>query len=390
MANSPKRLPSTFQPSKKDRSLYIHVPFCSHRCGYCNFTLVAGRDDLIDRYLDAIAKEISWLQGRHRVSTIFLGGGTPSHLNEHQLTRLFETIATAFDLTSDCEITVECNPNDLKREKAQVLGRLGVNRISIGVQSFDAEKLGRLERTHTATDIKHAMELTRSFASSVSMDLIFATSGERLSTWTHDLEQALSLTPDHISTYELTYEKGTSFWSRLSKGELENADEQLRCDMYETAIEMLDQNGLKHYEISSFAGEGHRCQHNLAYWNGVDYFAFGPGASRFIDGVRETNHRSTTTYIKRMEAGESPVAESQKLTDREIAVDRLVFGLRQIDGISLSQFRDLSGFDAEELLGQNRQLFEQHQLIQIKNNNCRLTGRGLMVADSIATKIYAG
>ena len=171
---------------------------------------------------------------------------------------------------------------------------------------------------------------------------------------------------------------------------MENADEQLRCDMYETAIEMLDQNGLKHYEISSFAGEGHRCQHNLAYWNGVDYFAFGPGASRFIDGVRETNHRSTTTYIKRMEAGESPVAESQKLTDREIAVDRLVFGLRQIDGISLSQFRDLSGFDAEELLGQNRQLFEQHQLIQIKNNNCRLTGRGLMVADSIATKIYAG
>lgn len=323
------------------------------------------------------------------MSTIFLGGGTPSHLNAQQLRRLFETITDAFDLSDDCEITAECNPNDLEPQKAKALAGLGVNRISLGVQSFDAEKLARLERTHTSSDIKRAVELALGFADSVSMDLIFATSGESMETWTRDLEQAIAYNPDHISTYELTYEKGTSFWSRLSKGELRNADEQLRCEMYETAIEMLAQNGLTHYEISSFARDGHRCRHNLAYWNGVDYFAFGPGASRFIDGVRETNHRSTTTYIKRIELGESPVSERQELTEREIAVDRLVFGLRQIDGIRLSEFQELAGFDAAALLGQNRELLEQHHLIKFENDYCRLTRKGLMVADSIATKIYA-
>ena len=379
----------TFSPTPdKPRSLYLHIPFCSHRCGYCNFTLVAGRDDLIERYLAAITTEISWLDDRHPVSTVFLGGGTPSHLSPDQLQVLGNAIHSRFDLAEDCEFTAECNPNDLDNPKAAALAELGVNRISLGVQSFNSQKLSTLERTHSRSDIESAMQLARGFARSVSIDLIFGTHGETADQWTTDLNSAIELAPDHISTYELTYEKGTSFWSRLNRGQLASADEDLRCEMYETAIKKLGETGLKHYEVSSFARAGHRCQHNQSYWNGNDYFAFGPGASRFIDGIRETNHRSTTTYIKRIEANQSPGSQQQKLSPQQIAFDNLVFGLRQLDGINLDNFEEHTGYNALDLLGNNKTLFQQHGLMQINSSVCRLTHAGLLVADAIATKIY--
>ena len=239
-----------------------------------------------------------------------------------------------------------------------------------------------------SSDIESAMQLARDFARSVSIDLIFGTHGETADQWTTDLNSAIELAPDHISTYELTYEKGTSFWSRLNRGQLASADEDLRCEMYETAIKKLGETGLKHYEVSSFARAGHRCQHNQSYWNGNDYFAFGPGASRFIDGIRETNHRSTTTYIKRIEANQSPGSQQQKLSPQQIAFDNLVFGLRQLDGINLDNFEEHTGYNALDLLGNNKTLFQQHGLMQINSSVCRLTHAGLLVADAIATKIY--
>ena len=379
----------TFTPSPgKSRSLYLHIPFCRNRCGYCNFTLVAGRDDLIQRYLAAITTEISWLQDRHTVSTVFLGGGTPSHLTPDQIQQLGSAIRSRFDIEGDCEFTAECNPNDLDASKAAALAELGVNRISLGVQSFDPQKLSTLERTHSRSDIETAMKVAREFARSVSVDLIFGAHGETAEQWTRDLESAIKLAPDHISTYELTYEKGTAFWSRLNRGELASAAEDLRCEMYETAIKMLGGAELEHYEVSSFARAGHRCRHNQSYWNGNDYFAFGPGASRFVDGVRETNHRSTTTYIKRIEANRSPIDQQQKLSPRQIAFDNLVFGLRQRDGIRLDDFEESTGFNALDLMGPNQKLLQQHGLIEIDSTVCRLTHSGLLVADAIATKIY--
>ncbi len=247
----------TFRPTARaGRSLYVHVPFCRHRCGYCNFTLVAGREDLIDRFLNAIEREMHWLQGKHEVSTVFLGGGTPSHLNRNQLLRLSQVIRSRFEFSDECEFSVECNPNDLDDTRADAFSEMGVNRISLGAQSFDWEKLQILERSHTADDIRAAVALARKFARSVSLDLIFAAPGETHEGWVADLEQAVALSPDHISTYELTYEKGTSFWARRLKGQLEQADEERRADMYLAAIELLDRSGLQHYEISSFAAGG--------------------------------------------------------------------------------------------------------------------------------------
>ncbi len=232
------------------------------------------------------------------------------------------------------------------------------------------------------------LRLLRKFARSISLDMIFAAPKETHEGWIADLQQAIALSPDHISTYELTYEKGTSFWARRINGQLQQADDELRADMYLAAIELLDRSGLQHYEISSFARGGHRCRHNQSYWNGTQYFAFGPGASRYIDGIRETNHRSVTTYLKRIESHQSPIDERAELDAKAVAIDRLVFGLRQIDGVSLREICTSTGIDVLPMLGTLANELVEHGLISIDADHCRLTTAGLMVADSICEEIY--
>src|SRR5262245_55250888 len=208
------------------RSAYIHVPFCRHRCGYCNFTLVAGRDDLIDAYLQALEREVSGLSQPREVDTLFFGGGTPSHISPEQLERLFEIVRRWFLPAAGAELSVEVNPIDLCEAKARVFAAAGVTRISLGAQSFQAWKLAALERDHNAATIRAAVERARRFAKSVSLDLIFGVPGELLVQWRDDLQASLALAPDHVSTYGLTFEKGTSFWSRLNRGKLSRLDEE--------------------------------------------------------------------------------------------------------------------------------------------------------------------
>ena len=369
------------------RSLYIHVPFCRHRCGYCNFTLIAGRDDLIDRYLSAIETEISWLASRHEVQTVFLGGGTPSHLSPQQLDRLFTAIRTRFDFADGAEVAAECNPNDFDLDTLASFRTCGINRISFGAQSFDAEKLKFLQRDHSAADIRNAVELTKELTNNVSLDLIFATENESLQSWAQDLQAAVELEPVHLSTYELTIEKGTQFWNLRNTGSLNELPEDGRADMYEATIRFCQDNGFGQYEISSFAKPGFRCKHNLSYWTGTEYFAFGPGASKFVNSIRETNHRSTTAYLKLVEAGESPVTDRQVLSPKERALDRLVFGLRKTDGISLSEFQAATSYNPVTEFGQALSPLIEQGLLVTRQNAIRLTPRGIMVYDGIATHI---
>ncbi|HZN32779.1 MAG TPA: radical SAM family heme chaperone HemW [Pirellulaceae bacterium] len=368
------------------RSAYIHVPFCRHRCGYCNFTLVAGRDDLIDSYLDALARELSWLAEPRQVETLFFGGGTPTHLPPQQLERLFEIVWKWLPMTVGGELSVEANPIDLDEPKAELLNAAGVTRISLGVQSFNPRKLELLERDHRRTEIQRACQLSRRIANSVSLDLIFGVPGESLDDWRSDLQAALALAPDHVSTYGLTFEKGTQFWSRLSRGELARVDEDLEREMYERAIETLTQAGYEHYEVSNFARPGHRCRHNENYWLGGPYYAAGPGAARFIAGRREVNHRSTTTYIRRVLAGHSPVAESEQLGPEDAARERLVFALRRLEGIDTSQFAAAAGFSAEQLGGEAFKQFLHQGLLEHSGGRLRLTRRGLLVSDALWPK----
>ena len=370
--------------STTPRAAYIHVPFCRHRCGYCSFTLLAGRDDLIAEYLAALDRELSWLEQPRPVETLFFGGGTPTHLPPADLQRLLELARHWFPLVDGGEFSVEANPVDLASgEITQSLAGAGANRLSLGVQSFDSRKLALLERDHGAREIERSFQAARQAARSVSLDLIFGVPGESLDDWRRDLDHTLRLAPDHISTYGLTFEKGTNFWSRLLHAELDRVDEELEREMYELAIDTLTAAGFEHYEVSNFARPGHRCRHNENYWLGGQYFAAGPGAARYIAGRREVNHRSTTTYIRRVLADQSPVAESEELGPQDAARERLVFALRRLEGIDLADFQAATGYSAIELGGDALQRFLERRLLEQSGGRLRLTRHGLLISDSL-------
>ncbi len=369
------------------RSAYIHVPFCRHRCGYCNFALVAGRDRLIEPYLDAIEAEVQKLPEVYQLDTLFFGGGTPSHLSAVQMKRLGLILSHRFRLSADAEVTAECNPADITIESLDALQELGVNRISLGVQSFNDDKLKILQRDHSSEIAKAGFRLAMDRFKNVSMDLIFAAPGETLQDWEIDLDAAIELEPTHISTYELTYEKGTNFWSRKLKGELSESEEDLRANMYQAAIERFRTAWLEQYEVSSFAIEGFRCRHNMVYWQGNPWFAFGPGAADFVGGARNTSHASTTTWIKRIQNGESPIASTEVISGREHAIERLIFGLRMVDGINVDAFESASGFKLDELVGAKLSELEKLRLIT-RGEKIRLTEQGRMVADWVGSELF--
>ncbi len=369
------------------RSAYLHVPFCRHRCGYCNFSVTAGRDNLAGDFLDAIEHELAMLGSPQPVDTLFIGGGTPTHLSLKQLNQLFASIDRWLLRTPATETTVEANPEDIDGEKLALLARHGVNRISLGVQSFNASKLKLLERTHSKSTASLAIQRCAEEIGNVSIDLIFAAPSESTADWRNDLETALSLPITHLSTYALTFEKGTSFWSQRLRGNLNEVCEDDQLIMYEDAIQMSQASGLSHYEISSFARDGFRCNHNLTYWHGRGWFGFGPGAAKFIDGAREVNHRSTTTYLRRMlHNGHSPVAEREPISPEQYACERAAFGIRMIDGIDMETIREECGVDVAHLRRAGIERCERQGLLSIRGTHYQLTHQGILMADSVATE----
>lgn len=368
------------------RSAYIHVPFCRHRCGYCNFTLVAGRDDLFSGYLKALSCELAKLERPHEVDTLFFGGGTPTQLPPAELAELLKLSREWFSPTNGAEISAEANPLDLTPERCKVLEDFGVNRISLGVQSFSNRKLKILERDHTAAEIASAVEAAKQVvgeAGSVSLDLIFGVPGEAKSEWQSDLAQALAISPTHVSTYGLTFEKGTQFWNRQSKGELHSIPEEHERTHYEIAIDQLTAAGFEHYEVSNFARPGFRCRHNEAYWAAEPYFAAGPGAARYINGRREINHKSTTTWMRRVLAGQSPVAEFEELHAEDRAREQLVIGLRRMRGVVTEEFVQSTGMSIDSLVGKVLDSLIEQGLLEWSGPSLRLTRKGLFVSDSI-------
>lgn len=368
------------------KSAYVHVPFCRHRCGYCNFSVVAGRDDLIDRFIRAIELELRSLD-RPSVETLFIGGGTPTHLSPQVLDRFLSFLKRHFNLDRLIEFSVEANPEDIDQATLNVLCDHGVNRISLGVQSFRPSKLAVLQRGHDEAIAANAIEMCASRIGNVSLDLIFAAPGETIGQWKGDLQRALSLPIDHLSTYALTFEKGTSFWNRLRKGELNELGDDVEVDMYQAAREMCDQAGLSHYEISNFARTGNQCLHNRAYWDGRGWFAAGPGAASFCDGYRNVNHRSTTTYLKKVESGLSPIAESERITVQQYTRERFAFGVRMIEGVDVDQLSRESGVDMRELCADDLAKMQAEGLITNTNERVALTERGILFADAVASTL---
>ncbi|MFP6672754.1 MAG: radical SAM family heme chaperone HemW [Pirellulaceae bacterium] len=370
-------------PDHPPRAAYIHVPFCRHRCGYCNFALIADRDDLMEAYLLALEQELSWLENTFQVDTLYLGGGTPSHLPPVLLEQLFQIVLQRFTLADRFEFTMEANPADITPDLVEVMKTYQVNRVSLGVQSFSDRKLAVLERNHNAAVIEQAVDWLQVTIPSIALDLIFAVPDESLEEWDADLRHAMALSPEHISTYGLTFEPGTALERRRQNEEFQLISEENDRKMYEMAIEQLAARGMEHYEVSSFAIPGKRSRHNETYWSGRSYFGAGPGAARYVNGRRETNHRSTVGYLRRVKVGQSTVVEQEQLEPSDRARELLVFGLRRLAGVDCDQFAEQTGFSVEELAGPAIQRLVGLKLLEVAGKQLCLSREGLFVSDSI-------
>ena len=334
-------------------------------------------------YLRAMEVELQQLERTREVDTLFFGGGTPTHLEPDKLARLLELAREWFTLAPGFEFSVEANPAGLTDEKLRLMADAGVNRVSLGVQSFDEGLLKLLERDHREVEILDAIARLQQRFENVSLDLIFALPSQTLAHWRETLRRAIELRPTHLSTYGLTFEKGTTFWSRREKGAIEQLPNELERDMYAAAIDDLAAAGLEHYEISNFARPGFRCRHNQTYWRALPYFGFGPGAARYINGRRESNHRSTTTWIKRVLAGQSGIAMSEELTPEHRAREAIVLGLRQLDGIRRDEFRSLTGFELDSLASDTIAHETAAGRIEDFGDGIRLTREGLFLGDQV-------
>ena len=365
------------------RSVYVHVPFCRHRCGYCDFTLVAGRDDLIERYLTAVGRELERCSVPLDLDTLYLGGGTPSHLGPAGLTRLFAILGSRLSPVAGAEVSVEANPLDVTPDLVAALQVCGVTRVSLGGQSLNAATLRALDRDHGPDDVRRAADLLVTAGFTVSLDLMTAAPGQSLAAVEADLDAAVALGVQHVSVYCLTWEKGTAFESLRRSGALVAADESSERAMFEAAIDRLETAGYEHYEVSNFARPGFRCRHNEAYWDCRPWEAFGPGAARFDGRERVTNHRSTTTWIRRVLAGADAAGEVERMTPLDAARERVVLGLRRRDGLDRDPFRAASGFDLDSLVGPAIARWVVAGLASDDGRHVWLTRPGLLVSDAL-------
>ena len=368
------------------RAAYVHVPFCAHKCGYCDFASLAGADHLADRYLDALGREMETAAGGtpQEVDTIFVGGGTPTRLDPDQLTRLLAMIGRWFPLTTGGEWTVEANPGTLDLAKVEAMAVGGVNRVSLGAQSFQPDLLRALERNHAPEEVGRALELVRPRFDRWSLDLIFGVPGSTPENWVFDLETALTLGPDHLSCYGLVYEKGTALWKQWNAGEVQAVDEEAERSMYEFTIDRLGREGLAMYEISNFARPGHESRHNLVYWTNDAYFGVGLGAARYVRGVRSTNIRDLSAYLRRLEAGLDATGPTETLDPEARARETSVLMLRRTQvGLDRDDFTLRTGFGLDELLGESIRRWVSRGLLEDDGRRIRFTREGIFLADTV-------
>jgi oxygen-independent coproporphyrinogen-3 oxidase len=369
------------------RAAYVHVPFCAHHCGYCDFAVAVGNDSYMELYVDAVAAELATLETPQPVQTIFIGGGTPTYLSAQQLERLLSAVRRWLILADDGEFTVEANPGTLDAVKVAMLADHGVNRVSLGAQSFHPHLLKVLERDHTPADVPRAVDCIRKCIPFVSLDLIFGVPAQTLREWMDDLELALALEPDHVSTYGLTYEKGTRLWKQRRRGELQSLDEEAELALYLHALDRLAATGFEHYEISNHALPGRRSRHNQVYWANHAYFGFGMGAARYILGRRELNTRDLQTYLRRALAGEAPTFQSETLEPEPRARETMAVQLRRSEGIDRRSFREQTNFELDALAGAALAQHVELGLLEDDGVRVYLTRKGKCVADAVVRNL---
>lgn len=346
--------------------LYVHVPFCRSFCSYCDFysELVAGSRNLIGRYLDALEMEISGLPDDFRPGTAYLGGGTPTALDENSLQKLLMAISRRY-LADLSEWTCEANPGTLTDEKISVLRGSGVNRVSLGVQTFDERQLELLGRTHTAKAVRDTVvHLRDAGVENLSLDLMYGLPGETMHTLERDIEELLMLQPEHISAYALSVEQNTPIEEDVDRGLLTMPDDDLCAGQYEMVCRLLKAAGYRHYEISNFALPGRECRHNLLYWGSGNYYGCGPAAHSHINGERWGNVTDIHVYSQRLSGALSPCGFRERLAPEARARELLIMGLRRLNGVYPDRIMDLTGCDTATLRDDLAQLISEGRLME--------------------------
>ena len=366
--------------------LYIHIPFCLQKCGYCGFASTTDRG-LIPGFLAALGREALSCRGQwHRFDTLYIGGGTPSVLTTDDLGRVIETTRSAFEMAPAAEITLEVNPGDLDASYLREMRALGVNRLSIGCQSFDDRTLAFLGRRHTARQAGDAVRLARDTGfANIGIDLIYGIPGQSLSSWQKTLGEALTFAPDHLSCYQLTVEEGTPLARRCQRGETALPGEAIQADFFLMTSRVLAEGGYDHYEVSNFARLSEtQSRHNKKYWDHTPYLGLGPAAHSFDGRRRWWNIRSVDHYIRELAAGRPPVADSELLTPDQLRTETLFLGLRTRQGVDLGAFKRRFGSD---LVREKRKILKtlsEEGLVEIRDGFLRPTRAGMAVADSLA------
>lgn len=381
-------------PSISDSlSLYLHIPFCAAKCSYCAFNTYIHLEHLIDDFVKAMKREIEIVGAGQGVGTIFFGGGTPSLLSPEQFVTLLEAINRSFAVQPNAEISLEANPNDLNRDYLTALRRAGLNRISIGMQTANANELKLFSRRHDNDAVAKAVSAARGAGfDNINLDLIYGFPHQTMDSWETSLQQMLLLKPEHISLYALGLEPGTAMNAWVEGGRLPAPDDDLAADMYERASEVLAEHGFEQYEISNWSLPGRECRHNLQYWLNLPYAGLGPGAHGFANGVRYSVLLSPQKYIRALrEATDaypfpySPATENATIVSRDAEIsETLIMGLRLTQrGIPRLEFARRFGVDLLDLHGGTLQRYVDYGLLNVSDERVRLTEQGRLLSNMI-------
>ncbi|MBR1553198.1 MAG: radical SAM family heme chaperone HemW [Schwartzia sp.] len=362
--------------------VYIHIPFCRKKCGYCDFPSVAGREADMEAYTDALCKEIASqrdeLSARGKAATVYIGGGTPTALPVPLLARVIQAAESFLPLAEDCEFTVEANPGTVTLETMTMLSTLGVNRVSIGAQSFDDATLKRIGRIHTAQDIRDAVRWARAaLIVNVSVDLMYGLPGQTMDDLKWSVGSSMDLAVNHISVYGLTVEDGTPFAREKENGTLHLPSEDAEEEMYDYLAETLPKFGFRRYEISNYARHDFICRHNLAYWQDRPYFGFGAAAHSYHDGRRTANTKDLGAYIKAVKNGESPAHTEETVTQEKHIEEFCFLALRTAEGIDRKKFAETFGCETESLYEKSINELKTKKFLEETPTHFRLTPLGM-------------
>lgn len=372
-------------PSHPPIGLYVHVPFCASKCAYCDFASYAGREADIPRYVDAVIREIARRgaeAGHPRADTVFLGGGTPSLLDERQITRILDALHGAFPIEEGAEITCECNPGTLTARLAHALRKAGVNRLSIGAQARQARLLRLLGRIHDWQGVVASVETARQAGfDNINLDLMFGLPSQSVVDFRETLQAAIALSPTHLSCYGLIVEEGTPLCRDIAEGKLALPDEAAEREMYELARQTLAADGFDQYEISNFARPGHACRHNLGCWTRVPYLGFGCAAHSFFEQCRTMNPSRIDAYL----AGDEP--KTERISREEARFESMMLGLRLTRGVKNEDFADMHGMSIREAFGEKLDALINSGLLQWHEGALRLTRLGMDLQNSVLVEL---